>query len=178
MAGMNASTMRLLAAKGLSIEDIIEVAESLEKKADPTNAERQARYRAKRKRNTVTVTGVSPNDIYSNPVPSDEGTRAAPKKSSVPDKPDDVSEPVWNAFAALRRKKGGLSEIALAGIRREAEKAGWPMEAALARCVERNWQGFEAEWVKSTGPPGNANGNYLDAITEKHRREDQARQNA
>lgn len=169
--GMNADTMRLLASKGLSIDDIIEVAESLEKKADRTNAERQARYRSKRKSNAVTVTGVSPNDIYSNPVSSVEETRAAPQKL-VPDKPDEVSEPVWKAFVALRRKKGGLSDVALAGIRREAGKAGWPLEDALARCVERNWQGFEAKWVEgeraATGPPGTDS--MIASILAKQRR--------
>lgn len=45
---MNAATLRLLAEKGLSIEDIIEVAESLERKSDPTAAERQSRYRQRR----------------------------------------------------------------------------------------------------------------------------------
>lgn len=154
MAGMNAATMRLLAAKGLSMDDIIEVAESLEKKADPTNAERQARYRAKRKRNAVTVTGVSPNDIYSNPVSSDEET-SAERKSKL-EKPDDVTTQTWTDFTALRtRQKAPASATAIAGIRREADKAGWTLEAALGEAVARGWRGFKADWVQAqkTGPP-------------------------
>lgn len=152
MAGMNAATMRLLAAKGLSMDDIIEVAESLEKKADPTNAERQARYRAKRKRNTVTVTGVSPNDIYSNPVSSDEETSA--KRGSGPEKPDDVTEQTWADFLAHRKaQRAPVSATAIDGIRREAGKASWTLEAALAECVARGWRGFKAEWVAAARAP-------------------------
>ena len=170
---MNAATLRVLIEKGLSPDDILAVAEAMEAKPDRTNADRQARFRA-RKRNAVTVTDNPPNDIYSNPpVSSDEETRAIPKKpkSVTPAKPDDVSEPVWTAFVALRRKKGGLSDLALAGIRAEAVKAGWTMEAALAKCVQRNWQGFEADWVaKQTGPPSNDQGGYLDHYLAKQAR--------
>lgn len=67
---LNAATIEILIAKGLSASDILDVARASEVKADRTNAERQARHRAKR-RNAVTVTAVtpSPNDIYSNPLP-------------------------------------------------------------------------------------------------------------
>lgn len=46
---MNSDAMAFLAGKGLSLEEIIEFARLSERKADPTNAERQARYREKRK---------------------------------------------------------------------------------------------------------------------------------
>jgi len=168
--GMNAATLRLLKKKGLSFEDILEVAESLERKADRTNAERQARYRAKRKRNAVTVTGVSPNDIYSNPVSSDEETRAQAPKSSVP-KPEGVTQQVWSDFLAHRKaQKSPVSETVVAGIRREAEKAGWTLDAALAEVVARGWRGFKAEWVaKNAGPPGRGADppDYLDHLLAK-----------
>lgn len=65
--------------------------------------------------------------------------------------PDDVSGDVWSDFLALRRaKKAPLTETALAGIRREADKAGWSLEAALSECVVRGWQGFKADWVNKT----------------------------
>lgn len=41
----------------------------------------------------------------------------------------------------------------MAGIRREAENAGWPLDAALAECVSRGWQGFKADWVRDAKPP-------------------------
>jgi hypothetical protein len=62
-------------------------------------------------------------------------------------RPDDVSEPVWQDFQRLRReKRAPLTDTALAGVRREADKAGVPMEVALSYCCEAGWQGFNAGW--------------------------------
>lgn len=87
--------------------------------------------------------------ITINHTPSDEGV--APRKRSTPAttaaRPDDVSEPVWQDFQRLRReKRAPLTDTALAGVRREAEKAGVSMEVALAYCCEAGWQGFNAGW--------------------------------
>ena len=81
--------------------------------------------------------------------PSDEGV--VPRKRSTPAmtaaRPDDVSEPVWQDFQRLRReKRAPLTDTALAGVRREAGKAGVSMETALAYCCEAGWQGFNAGW--------------------------------
>lgn len=63
-------------------------------------------------------------------------------------KPEDVSPQVWTDFQRHRKaKRADLSETALAGIRREAGKAGWSMDAALAECIARGWTGFKSEWV-------------------------------
>ena len=72
-------------------------------------------------------------------------TRNAPLK-----KPDDVqNEQTWNDFIRLRNAKHApLTETALNGIRREAEKAGITLEAALQTCCERGWQGFKADWYR------------------------------
>lgn len=71
-------------------------------------------------------------------------TRNAPLK-----KPDDVSDQVWEDFLQIRKAKHApLTETALNGIRREAEKAGISLEAALQTCCERGWQGFKADWYR------------------------------
>lgn len=71
------------------------------------------------------------------------------KRSSNAQKPESVSEQVWNDFAALRTKRRApITETALKGIQREAEKAGITLEAALSTCCERGWQGFKAEWYR------------------------------
>ena len=63
-------------------------------------------------------------------------------------RPACVSEPVWADFQTLRRaKRAPLTATALAAIEREAQIAGWSLEAALAECVARGWQGFKAGWV-------------------------------
>lgn len=64
-------------------------------------------------------------------------------------RPDDVCEQVWDDFITHRKRlKANLTETALNGIIREANKAGVTLEAALAECVLRGWRGFKADWVK------------------------------
>ena len=71
------------------------------------------------------------------------------KRSSNVQKPESVSEQVWEDFSALRtRRRAPITETALRGIQREAEKAGISLEAALSTCCERGWQGFKAEWYR------------------------------
>ena len=71
------------------------------------------------------------------------------KRSSNVQKPESVSEQVWNDFTALRTKRRApITETALKGIQREAEKAGITLEEALSTCCERGWQGFKADWYK------------------------------
>lgn len=71
------------------------------------------------------------------------------KRSSNVQKPESVSGQVWNDFCALRNKRRApITETALKGIQREAEKAGITLEEALSTCCERGWQGFKAEWYR------------------------------
>lgn len=66
--------------------------------------------------------------------------------------PDGVSDSVWQDFQKLRKaKKAPITETAIAGIKREAQKAGYSLQQALQTCCERGWIGFKAEWV--TGKP-------------------------
>lgn len=62
-------------------------------------------------------------------------------------KPDDVSDSTWQDFQQLRtQKRAPLTDTALAGLRREAQKAGITLGDALAYCCEQGWQGFNASW--------------------------------
>jgi hypothetical protein len=79
-----------------------------------------------------------------------------PKKKSQAEKPDSVSESVWSDFLTLRKvKKAPLTESALSGIQKQAEKAGWSLENALIECNSRGWAGFKADWVDKPGVNGN-----------------------
>lgn len=81
--------------------------------------------------------------------PSEKRTERPKKKRTSIARPDGVSEQVWNDFSALRNKRRApITETALKGIQREAEKAGITLEAALSTCCERGWQGFKAEWYR------------------------------
>lgn len=72
------------------------------------------------------------------------------KKEYTP--PEGVSLSVWEDFEKLRKtKKAPITETAINGIKREAEKAGWTLEQALSECCARGWQSFKAEYVKQKG---------------------------
>ena len=63
--------------------------------------------------------------------------------------PDGVSVDAWEAFVTLRQaKKAPITKRALDGIRAEAQKAGWSLEAAMSEMAARGWTGFKADWVK------------------------------
>ena len=114
--------------------------------------ERETMRKEKRTNRAQVVNDSPPNQeplTINHKTPSDEGVaqrkRSATRAAAA--RPDDVSEPVWQDFQRLRReKRAPLTDTALAGVRREAGKAGVSMETALAYCCEAGWQGFNAGW--------------------------------
>ena len=84
-------------------------------------------------------------------------------------RPESVSEQVWMDFVSQRKKlKADITQTALAGISREAAKAGWTLEAALTECTVRGWRGFKADWVNKPGqqPKDFDNINYGEGVQE------------
>ena len=81
----------------------------------------------------------------------DKPRTAVIRKSGV-QKPDDVSDQVWDDFCKLRAiKKAPITQSALDGIATQASQIKWTLEAALKECCTRGWTGFKGEWVnKST----------------------------
>ena len=155
-----------------------------------SNAERQRRFKARRNDETPdgnagnalpNVTAVTPalspfpNENKSNPNPHTHPDNKPARKGKIqpPAKPDDVSPQIWADFLNHRKTKGSpVSETATTGIRREAEKAGWAMNAALTETVLRGWQGFKAEWVQSDAPkapPDQSAGNSLMRSIHAHK---------
>lgn len=66
----------------------------------------------------------------------------------------DVRPEVVADFVKLRRSlRAPITELAVKGIYREAEKAGLTAEQALVMCIERSWRGFKAEWVSAKDRP-------------------------
>jgi uncharacterized protein YdaU (DUF1376 family) len=79
--------------------------------------------------------------------------RAPSAHALLPDVPPELVDD----FVKLRKaKRASVTQTAVDGIRREANKAGYTMEQAIRTCCERGWQGFKAEWV--TGNNRNNNG--------------------
>ena len=77
------------------------------------------------------------------------------KKTAAAAPPEGVSQSVWEDFLQLRKvKKAPMTNAALAGIMREAEKAKWTLEQAISECCARGWTGFKADWVAQRLPAG------------------------
>jgi len=103
---LNAAALRLMAEKGLTLHDVAEIVAANEQTSDPTNAQRQARHRAKKKgeRNGVTVTRyeVPLNESILNPSSSleisNEITPPIPETEIASVKPEHVVE-AWNLMA-------------------------------------------------------------------------------
>ena len=118
-----------------------------------------------------------PNEKISNP-----STHTHPDKTPVrgkgPVRPDGVSAQIWADFVTLRKaKRAPVSATVIAGIAREAGKAGWSLEAALAECTARGWQGFRAEWVApAVGAAGKGTppDEFLAHLTARKQREQHA----
>jgi len=64
------------------------------------------------------------------------------------ERPDDVTESTWEAFLQLRKeKRAAVTDVAIQAIRKEANKAGVSLDAAMREMCARGWQGFKADWM-------------------------------
>lgn len=64
--------------------------------------------------------------------------------------PDGVSESIFKDYLAVRKaKKSPWTKTALEGLQREAKKAGKSLEEVMRICCEKNWVGFNQEWLKT-----------------------------
>ena len=122
--------------------------------SDSSTARVQA-YRERKKRlGNVSVTAQDTDtDTDKEEEKKQKTTRAPSAHAFLPDVPPELVDD----FVKLRKaKRASVTQTAVDGIRREANKAGYTMEQAIRTCCERGWQGFKAEWV--TGNNRNNNG--------------------
>lgn len=123
---------------------------------------RVARHRAKQSVTCNDVTDGNGVKRRSASVSSSEASSAAEEKEKpgekkkekkrsdavLIEKPDDVAQDVWDSWLVVRKSKNAkLTTVAMAAVKREADKAGWTLEAAIRECAERNWQTFRASWL-------------------------------
>jgi len=63
--------------------------------------------------------------------------------------PEGVSPEVWDSFVKQRKaSRAVITTTVIKSIQKEADKAGWTLEQALAECAARGWRGFKATWVQ------------------------------
>lgn len=92
-------------------------------------------------------TPVQPIINHKSLIKNQESIKEKPTKVGTP---DGVSESVWADFVALRNsKKAKITQTAVKGLIREANKAQIPLEDAIRICCERGWAGFRADWIAS-----------------------------
>lgn len=120
-------------------------------KAGRASAERRLNERSTSVEKTATNVDESSTDVQptnnQEPITNTPTDVGVARKRATAARPDDVAEPVWQDFQRLRaQKRSPLTDTALAGLRREAAKAGIGLGDALAFCCEQGWQGFNAGW--------------------------------
>lgn len=65
-----------------------------------------------------------------------------------------VNKQAADDYLALRKaKRAPLTKTALEAIVREGSAAGLNLDTTVRLMVERNWQGFKAEWLQRDQPP-------------------------
>lgn len=85
---------------------------------------------------------------------SKEGIKgSAPRKAragaDAPLCPVSVPDEIWRDFVAHRKSiNAPLTQTAMDGIQREADKAGMSLADVLREICARGWRGFKAEWIK------------------------------
>lgn len=179
-------TKAALLAKNLIDEDCKPTAWDKRQFVSDSSAERVARHRANKKQPcNVTVT---PPETETETETEKENTQstvvdavsAQPSPKKRKPKTDDAFDPrsamiesagldadLVDDFLKLRKaKRAPTTRAALNGIVDEAQKAGWTFEQAIRYCCARNWQGFDADWVKDKTPP-----NVVSLNTKRETRE-------
>lgn len=104
-------------------------------------------------RSTSGVSASAPTTPQANPAPvAKPKTDPKPAKPTGIAQPDGVCQQVWADFLQVRKaKRSPLTATALAGIEREAVKAGIGLQQALEVCCESGWAGFRADWFANRG---------------------------
>ena len=137
----------VLGADGVYTQDrVLEELINYQSKADKNKEIAIERETKRREKSTNRARIVNESPPYEHePPPNQQPTTSnhKPRKNTAP--PDGVALSVWQDFHKTRKTK--VTETALNGIRREAEKAGITLEAALNECCARGWQSFKADWV-------------------------------
>ena len=175
---LTAAALEVLVSKGLSAQDILDVARALEVRRDPTAAERQQRKRerdkAERDASRVTSRVTPPNDIYSNPpvIPQDETIvssipkpgRTRKAAAGMAPLPDDW-EPVLTAAAQeiVDRWPPGWLEARVAEFRDHATDKGRK---------SKDWQAAFRTWITKADnwqTQENRNGNHRQGSSQRDR---------
>jgi hypothetical protein len=118
-----------------------------ERKAYNRLAKRRSRERSSQMSMTVSTGQPRSAQAEAEAEAVPEEKRASRARTTC-EKPEGVSEEVWNEWVAHRkRKRASVSTLVLGQVRDGAARVGWTVEQYLAAWVKSGTQGFEPEWV-------------------------------
>lgn len=174
---LNAAMIQAMVDKGLSAQDIADIAKAGEAKVDRTAAERQARHRAKR--NAVTSRGDPPIDRTHTPSdisPDGENQNSRGEPNPFP-RPVWADEQVWADWLDTRKqKKARNTATAYSGFLADIAKLAndqWPPGRLLEYAVRRSWAGiFEPKEGYPTSEQHPRNVSVLPAANSRGTRPD------
>jgi hypothetical protein len=93
-----------------------------------------------------------------------------PLKRVIVEKPDSVSQQVWDDWLTIRKsKKAALTQTAWELMLKEVDKAGWTIEAAIDECCLRTWASFKASWVNKPNDLGGGTMNKQEALEARNK---------
>jgi hypothetical protein len=137
---VNAETISVLLAKGLTGDDILEVARAMEVVAPKSSAAiRQKRYRDNKRDVTRDVTP-SPNERDNLTPTRVEKPSAKAEVKKFPE-PEGISPEQWQAFRKQRKKPlNERSYTLVCNKLTELAEAGWPPGEMIDLAIERGWE--------------------------------------
>ena len=134
--------------------------QAIQDKSEKAKASAQARW------NATAMRPHSDGNAIQDPRPKTQDTKPKKTKAVVTAPPDGVSNDVWESFLAIRKaKRAPVTTVALAGIEKEAQRAGFTLEQALATCCTRGWQSFKASWAKDQVTASESRQNAMGELT-------------
>jgi hypothetical protein len=146
---LNAAALKLMAAKGLTLDDVAEIVAANEQTRDPTATERQRRCRANKKpvSHGVTVTRDTPPNERDNLTPREvsEPSGSSPQAKFV--LPSDIPADPFRGFVEMRAKSGKrmtdhAKHLAVLRLRKLRDEDGWPPGDVLNHSTLNGYQGL------------------------------------
>lgn len=126
--------------------------------AKQQNRERVRKHRMKKQGDTpcnapvmVEYETVTPSEVLSEVLSEAEKKK---ERESISLCPESVDPQHWKDWLAVRKRKhkvGPPTKTAIARVESEAAKAGVTLAEAIRIAAEKEWRGFEAEWMNGHG---------------------------
>ena len=111
-------------------------------------ASESAKARWNKQKNANALQTQSESNATHNTLPITQDPLHNTQKKNTVAPPNGVTDSVWQDWIKLRKeKRAAVTQTAVKGIQREANKAGVSLQAALETCCARGWTGFKADWI-------------------------------